>query len=159
GYSPRPAVTAGLQPLVKLRPQGVDDHGAVIPERRRYASFVDEQTRPRRGLKTCGRVSLRRPALDRAGFRPPFVEDAIQNGRSVEAEGAKRPPEARRPHHAANAVKHDPGTLADAMAAETRLEPTRHRHHESQSRGPIGELALQVEEVGAGDVRLLEGAY
>src|SRR5262245_435439 len=141
-YPPRPAVTAGLQPLVKLRAQGVDDHGAAIPERRRYASLVDEQTRPRRGLKACARVSLRRPALERAGFRLPFVEAAIQNGRSVESDRAQHPPKARRPHHAANAVKHDPCTLADAMAGESRLEPTPHRHHESQSRGPIGELAL-----------------
>src|SRR5262249_7032513 len=97
-YPPRPAVTAGLQPLVKWGPQGVDDHGAAIPERRRYSSLVDEQTRPRRGLKTCGRVSLRGPALDRAGFRLPFVEAAIQNGRGVESERAQHPPEARRPH-------------------------------------------------------------
>src|SRR5262245_22175914 len=44
------------------------------------------------------------------------------------------------------------------MTAEGRLELGRRRHHEAQPRGRVGELALQIEEVGAGDVRLLEGA-
>src|SRR5206468_13114259 len=43
----------------------------------------------------------------------------------------------------------------ETVTAEGRLELRRRRHHEAQPRGRIRELALQVEEVGAGNVRLL----
>ena len=44
----------------------------------------------------------------------------------------------------------------DTVPAERGLQPGNRRHHEMQMRGGIGELALQVEEVGAGDVAVLE---
>ena len=55
-----------------------------------------------------------------------------------------------------DAVEHDAGALAEAVTAERRLELRGRRHHEAKPGRRIGELALQVEEVGAGNVRLLE---
>ena len=76
----------------------------------------------------------------------------------IEAERFQHPPEPRRPHHAADAVEHDARALADAMAAERGGKLGDRRHHEAEPRGLVGELALQVEEVGARDMRRLEAA-
>jgi hypothetical protein len=46
---------------------------------------------------------------------------------------------------------------ADAVAPKGGLELRQRRHHEAQSRLVVGELALQIEEVGAGNVCCLEG--
>src|SRR5262249_48484576 len=112
----------------------------------------------RGGLEGGQRIAARWAALDRPPFGFPLVEAAVENGRTVEAERAEHPPEARGPHHRADAVEHDAAVRAETVTAEGRLELRGRRHHEAQPRGPIGELSLQVEKVGAGDVRFLEGA-
>src|ERR1700730_10467150 len=104
------------------------------------------------------RITLGRTVLDRKTLRRPFAEAATEHGSAIKAERLQHPPESRGPHHRPDAAEHDARTRADAMAAECGVELHHLRHHEAKRRGVVGELALNIEEIGAGDVRCLEAA-
>ena len=77
-------------------------------------------------------VSLRRPGFEGAAFRLPFVETAVEHRGVLEAERFEHPPEPRRPHRRADRVEHHPAVVADAVAAERRLELRDIGHHEAK---------------------------
>src|SRR5262245_18862889 len=86
GDATRPAIAAGLQALVKLRPERVEDPRRRAAEGGRDGVAVAEVARPWCGGKGSGRIALCRARLDGAPLGFPFVEAAIQNGRMVKSE-------------------------------------------------------------------------
>src|SRR6185295_4228471 len=149
GDTAGPAVAARLQPLMKLRAERVDDDRALLGRGRERLVLVDEKSRFRFGCK-CGRlVSLRRSGFERAAFKLPFVETAVEYRDILEAERCQHPPEPRRPHRGADAVEHDLAFVGYAVAAERALEESHIRHHEAERGAGIRELALQVQKTRA----------
>ena len=141
---------------MELRPQRVHGHGVGPRHGGPHSGGIDEQAGTRHRLEVRGRITARRTRFEKPAFGLPFVEAAVEHGRVVKAQRAQHPPEARRPHHCADAVEHHARTGPDAVPAESRLQPGSRRHHEMQVRGRIGKFALQIEEAGTGDVTFLE---
>src|SRR2546425_4822353 len=71
------------------------------------------------------------------------------------AEGAERPPDARRADDATRVVDDDAIGVRDPQPADALRELPRAREHVRQGRAQVGDL-VDVEERGAGDVRLDE---
>src|SRR5205823_144518 len=98
GYAAGPAVAAGLEALVELRSERVDDDGAPLGRGRERFMLVDKKSRLWFGHEGCRRISLRRSGFERAAFELPFVEPAVEHRGVLEAERLEHPPEPRRPH-------------------------------------------------------------
>jgi hypothetical protein len=103
------------------------------------------------------RISLRRPGFDGAALRFPFVQSAIQHGNVFITQRAQHPPESRRPHRGADAVKHHLAVRADAMAAKRGLKLRGRRHHEVKRRVLVGEFALQIQKIRSRNMPSLKG--
>ena len=149
------AIAAGAHTLVKIVVQRVDYDGPGAVKFAEHDGPVDEHPAAWGGAEGFGRVTLGLAAFDRAPVGSPLVEAAIEDG-GVEPERAKHPPETRRHHHAAGAVQHDASAQTDAMPPERRFHLRDRGHHEAQLRRLVGELALNVDEIGAGNVCLLK---
>src|SRR5215510_564718 len=156
GDAARSAVATWLQATVELRAERIDDGGFLPAEGRRNRAAVDEVARPRPCRKGRRRIAPRRPTFDRTTFGNPLVEAAVENRRIVKSQRFQHPPKTRCPHHAANAVEHDAHAGTDSMPAKRGFEGRGHRHHEVKLCAGVGELALQVEEIGPGDVSSFE---
>src|SRR5262249_36305549 len=152
----RPAVAAWFQTFVELGTQRVDDHGVCCFGGGQHVLLVDKKAGARRSREIARRIAARRTAFGRPPLALPAIEAAVEHRGAVEAQGFEHPPEARRPHHRADAVEHDARPGREPVASEGRLELRGRRHHEAKPCGLIGELALQVEEIGARNMRVLE---
>ncbi len=109
---------------------------------------------PRRRSRPDSRAARRFRA---AALRLPLVEAAVEHGGAVEAERAQHPPEARRPHHRADRCRARPACPSPMPCRpNAAIRCAIDGHHETKRRIGIGELSLEVEEVGAGNMGRLE---
>src|SRR5439155_25505599 len=93
--------------------------------------------------------------LDGPRLGAPFREAPVEDGDPRMAEGAKRPPDARRADDAARVVDDDAVGVRDPQPADALRERSGAREHMPQGRARVGDL-VDVEEPGAGHVRLDE---
>ena len=93
--------------------------------------------------------------LDGPTLGAPLREAPVENGDPPMAEGAERPPDARRADDATRVVDDDAIGVRDPQPADALRELPRAREHVRQGRAQVGDL-VDVEEHGAGDVRLDE---
>ena len=124
------------------------EHGLAC---RRTSPALGFPTKIVGGYPLAGPVSTARPSAFHLS-KPPSSTATLSK-----PERSQHPPEPRRPHHGADAVEHHAIVGADAMAAERGLELAMRRHHEAQLRLLIGEFALQIEKIRAGNMPGLEG--
>src|SRR5271155_1916318 len=104
---------------------------------------------PRRG-------GFRGTSLDRTPFAAPFLPAAVQHRCIVEAEDAQHPPDSRCPPGIGGAVKHDPRALADAKTAHRCGKCLGRGQHEAEAMVLVREIALQIDELRAGDMGFFE---
>ena len=89
---------------------------------------------------------MRRPLRsDLAAIGAPFLQAAVEDADVATAEGAKRPPHARRAHPVTGVIDHDPVRVADAERADIAGERVRRRQHMRQDRRTVGD-GVDVEE-------------
>jgi len=151
-------VAARIQHAMELRPPSAF---TVTVSRRRMAAFTAAETtnRPlgpgRAAPRTEGgrRIAARRAGFERTAFGFQFVEAAVENAASSKPSRAQHPPEARRPHHRADAVEHTrvPGPIY--VPAERRTYNRADRRHNGMRCGGYRENSpWQVEKSAEGTV-------
>src|SRR3984893_17013062 len=101
-------------------------------------------------------TGFRGTGLGRPALAAPFLPAAVEHRRVVEAEDAQHPPDPRRPPRIGGAVKHDPRALADAKTAHRRGKCRGGRQHEPKAMILVREIALQIDELRAGDMAFFE---
>ena len=82
----------------------------------------------------------------------PTLPAAVEDDRAGAAHGAEHPPEPGGPLGPQAVVKDQFGRIGDAVAAGGLRKGGGRRHHETVGLVIVGEVGLQVEEAGAGDV-------
>src|SRR6476660_7082868 len=92
-------------------------------------------------------VAPGKAGLDRAAFRRPFVDTAVEHGGAVEAKRPQHPPEPRGPHRRPDRIEHHAAVIPDAVATERSFELPDARHHEAKLGGGIGKFVLQIEKI------------
>src|SRR5438270_4547281 len=102
------------------------------------------------------RTGFRGTGLHRPAFAAPFLPAAVEHRRVVEAEDAQHPPDPSRPPRIASAVQHDPRALADAKTAHPGGKCLDGRQHEAEAMVFVREIALQIDELRAGNMAFFE---
>ena len=104
----------------------------------------------------ASRIVAARAGFDRPLFIGPSLPATIEDSGIVESEQAKQPPDPRRPPDAAGAVDDHARMIANAETLDRARKILRARRGEVQMAVVVGEVGLQIDELRAGDVTLLE---
>ena len=157
GNAAGPAVAARLQALVELRAERVDDDGVALGAGGEHLVLVDEKS----GLRFCRegrrRISLRRPGLDARGLPPSICRGRRRAPRRSRSRAIAASTRTASPTSACRWSRARPGCPRRyAVTAERGLELRDRRHHEAQLGVWIGELALQIQKIRAGNMPGLE---
>ena len=136
---------------MQIRRQRIDGTSARITNRGQHLIAPDKQPRPRfrvqrrRGIARFGRGN-------RAAFRHPGINPAIQDRRIVKANRAHHPPNPRRPLRCLAGIEHHARAIPDATRRKPPRQIIRRRHGEVKAAGAVRKFALQIKKTRAGNM-------
>ena len=139
-----------------LGQQRVDRARPGVADRLQDLLFADHQRALLAHDKMSRRTGFRGTGLDRPPFAAPFLPAAVEHRCIVEAKNAQHPPDPRRPPRIGGAVEHDPRDLADVKTPHRGGKCLGGGQHEAQAMVFVREIALQIDELRAGDMAFFE---
>src|SRR5215469_7898975 len=151
-----PSIGVATSSGVLLGRERVDRAHRVIPDTPKHFFLAHHQRPLRAHDKISGRAGLAGTSLHWPTLSAPFLPAAIENRRGVEAENAQHPPHPCRPPRIGGAVEHDTRILVDAKVAHRYSECIRRGQHETKAMVLFRKIALQVDELCAGNMALFE---